>query len=870
MTAMREAADEPGRAVELAERVVHDALAVGADEAAAVAERALGLAYRALLDVDAARQHLTLSIAHADRAGLPARAAEARLSLASELVDSGRPAAALRELGRASASLGDEHPQIHCQLALVYARFGRYDDALEVGTRALAIAQAHGNVSLGALILGNRGLVQAYRGDLAAAERDLTRAFELCSDEDERLNALEKQHNLGWVLTRRGRLPEALALFDEAENGIAELGVPLAVYRLDRAEALLVAGLAIEAATVAAGAVAELAEAGRQAELPEALLLRARAELLAGDGAAAATADAARTLFNRQDRGGWAALSWAVQLQAEARHAPATAELAEEALAVAVALGAYRLTDAEADARLLAGQLWTALGDLAAAQAQLVPLALLRRRRPSSTRARAWHAAMLLAVGHGQATVALRAGRSCLAALDEQRSALGATELHAASSVHGTVVAQAALAVALSRGTASVLEWSERLRTTTLHHPPARPPGDEQLATDLEQLRVVWHLRQQSLLDAEPSPALLRRQLALEESVRRRSRHAGDRPRDEARPPTLSAVRTLLDGRRLVSLFGSGGRLHALIVEAGRSEVLDCGAQEQVELDARHLRSALRRTVMGQPRGEQALLASAAQLDEVLSPALGRDRAVVLVPTPGLASVPWAALPSLADRDVEITPTLALWSRSLAASRATADVAIHDVVVAGPGLPEAESEARMVAGFHASASVLSGADATADRVLASVDGARLAHLACHGTFRAENPLFSSLLLHDGPLTVYDLERLSVGPEHVVLSACDSGRAGDRAGQELLGLAAAFFATGTRTLIASVVPVDDLATRDLMAALHRHWTLDAGLAQGGVTGPVAALRAAQRGTATGGVRTGTAWAFVCLTAGTQRS
>lgn len=853
---MRAAADAPLRAVALADQVLREAVEYGAYEAASVASRALGLAHRKLLDVQSAQRSLMEAIAHAERAGLPHRAAEARLSLAVELIDSGRAPAALRELGRASAALGDEHATIHSQLALVYARFGRYDDALAVGSRALAIAELHGDVSLCALILGNRGLVHAYRGDLGAAETDLQRALELYRSQGERLFVLDTQHNLGWLLTRRGRLPEALALLDEAEAGIAELGVPLAVCRIDRAEALLTAGLASEAASVAASAVLELANTGRQAELPEALLLRARAELLAGhDTSAAATASEARTLFEAQDRHAWAALSSAVHLQAYVRHSPPTRALAQEALTVANRLASSRLAQAEADTRLLVGQLWVALGDLPAARAQLQPLAALRRRHSSATRARAWHATLLLAIGSDQPAAALRAARSCLAALEEQRSALGATDLHAASSVHGTAVAQTALALALSRGHAAVLQWSERLRTTTLHHPPARPPGDEELAKDLERLRVASLLRQQSLLDGDPSPSLLRRQLALEEAVRRRTRHAGDRPGEVERPPTATAVRALLAGRRLVSLFCSGGRVHALVIDGARSQVLDCGPQEQIERDGRHLRLALRRAVLGQPRSEAVLGASAAQLDHMLAPALGAHSGVVVIPTPGLASVPWAALPSLAGRDIEITPTLALWTL-----RATAEHRGHDLVVAGPRLPQAAAEVRDVAALYPSASVLTSDEATAERVLAEMDGARLAHLACHGSFRAENPLFSSLLLHDGPLTVYDLERLTVAPEHVVLSACDSGRAGDSAGQELLGLAAAFFARGTRTLIASVVPVDDQISRALMVALHQHWA-------GGAL-PAHALRAAQQEIAVGGAATGTAWAFVCLTARTE--
>ena len=53
--------------------------------------------------------------------------------------------------------------------------------------------------------------------------------------------------------------------------------------------------------------------------------------------------------------------------------------------------------------------------------------------------------------------------------------------------------------------------------------------------------------------------------------------------------------------------------------------------------------------------------------------------------------------------------------------------------------------------------------ATAANVLAALDDAWLAHIAAHGTFRADNPMFSSLLLDDGPLTVHDFERLGRKP-----------------------------------------------------------------------------------------------------------
>lgn len=54
---------------------------------------------------------------------------------------------------------------------------------------------------------------------------------------------------------------------------------------------------------------------------------------------------------------------------------------------------------------------------------------------------------------------------------------------------------------------------------------------------------------------------------------------------------------------------------------------------------------------------------------------------------------------------------------------------------------------------------------------------------CHALFRADNPLFSALQLADGPLTVYDLERLRAAPRDMILSACDDGVSAVRPGDE---------------------------------------------------------------------------------------
>src|SRR5204863_1255818 len=104
-------------------------------------------------------------------------------------------------------------------------------------------------------------------------------------------------------------------------------------------------------------------------------------------------------------------------------------------------------------------------------------------------------------------------------------------------------------------------------------------------------------------------------------------------------------------------------------------------------------------------------------------------------------------------------------------------------------------------------------------VLSALDGAWLAHIAAHGSFRADNPMFSSILLDDGPLTVHDFERLGRAPYRLILAGCDSGVATPVGADELLGLVSALVPLGAAGIVASIVPVNDAAVVPLMLALH---------------------------------------------------
>jgi CHAT domain-containing protein len=148
--------------------------------------------------------------------------------------------------------------------------------------------------------------------------------------------------------------------------------------------------------------------------------------------------------------------------------------------------------------------------------------------------------------------------------------------------------------------------------------------------------------------------------------------------------------------------------------------------------------------------------------------------------------------------------------------------------------------------------VLTGQDATVAACTDLLARAELVHLACHGSFRRDNPMFSALHLADGPLNVYDLERLDRLPDVVVLSACNVAGATTLQGGSLLGLAAALITLGASNVVAPLTPISDASSVTVMDRLHRQLVAGAD--------PAAALAAA---TMAHDVADPTAGAFIAL-------
>jgi CHAT domain-containing protein len=224
-----------------------------------------------------------------------------------------------------------------------------------------------------------------------------------------------------------------------------------------------------------------------------------------------------------------------------------------------------------------------------------------------------------------------------------------------------------------------------------------------------------------------------------------------------------------------------------------------------------------------------------ARIDEQLG-----DRRVVIVPHRDLHYVPFHALYDgsgfvIERREVCYCPSATVLTHCIERPRRPPRKALL-LGVPDPKAPRVRDEVIALSSLFPESVQFLDEAATVASLKKTAGAADIIHLACHGSFRADNPLFSSLRLADGWLTVRDSYQLSLNCGLVTLSACETGKSAVAPGDELIGLARGFFSAGAPSLLVTLWTVDDEQTARLMQRFYA--SLIAG------SGPGAALRDAQ--------------------------
>ncbi|MGW3171415.1 CHAT domain-containing protein [Streptomyces sp. NPDC001153] len=826
---------------------------------ASVAHQVLGIWQRDFGDLRIALRHLRRARDLAARAESADREADVLATLGVALVHAGRTRQGLTSFERGvSRGSGHTRARVLYRRAYVWWVLGHHREALEDVRRALPVLRQLGDDIWTARALTLRATVHLALGAVDRAVADFTaaeRLWDTTGQEHDKADAVESR---GLAAFRSGDIPAALRLLDEAEERYAKLGTPTYMLSLRRCEVLMAAGLAPEALAEADATTALLDRIGGQStRKAELLLAAARAARSAGDAhTAVARAAVAVRLFAAQRRMWWEQHARLVLIEARVAAGRRSGRLVADAAAVAGKLASFG-SPAAPEASLLAGRIALALGWTADAERHLAVAARSRYGGPPPARVTGWAAQALRARAAGSRRGVLEACRRGLDVLDDHRMTLGASELRAHATAQGAELAALAQEVSLAQGSPRrLLQWSERWRATVLSAPPTRPPADPALLSGLTAYREIAARAEEARMEGRPVPALEREQRRLEREIRSRTHHIrGSAPHEGDR---FDAARLLdrLGEARLVELAVVDGQVHVLLCGQGRVRRFTGGPLAEAVAEAEYVQAGLRR--LAHPGAEARLpLVEAAglRLQELLLggavPHLGPGP-VVVVPPGALHRVPWALLPALRERVLSVSPSAGSWLR---ARETEPPPGGRHVLVRGPGLASGGAEVPELAARHGAATVLEGDDAQVPRVLEHLDGAALAHLAAHGTFRADSPLFSALRMADGPLIVHDFERLTRSPYRIILSSCDTARLASVGADELLGLVTALLPLGTAGVVASSAPVNDAAVVPLMLALHKGLGAGLSLAE--------ALRDARAALPEDPVHQATGWAFAAF-------
>ncbi len=414
------------------------------------------------------------------------------------------------------------------------------------------------------------------------------------------------------------------------------------------------------------------------------------------------------------------------------------------------------------------------------------------------------------------------------------------------------------LLLALERGEAAAgLAYAERAKSRALLDMisyrlqlgvVARSAADQPLVTALERLRVerdrlyrVWESGESGprFGPAASDGAAVSHQIqALEQQMTQTWHTLLVRNADYARDAGLWRVRVepagpyLDDDTLLVEYFVARGHLVVFLVSNRGVDVVHLpGGLDAVQPLQKFLGLNMR-AVAGTPADRRPLLLGQAQTilrrlhDQLVAPfaaQLAPYERLIVVPHGPLHYLPFHALYD-GERYVGERHRLSyLPGASFVRASREAAGGGHGALVAGHSdhgrLPSALAEAQDVAALWQATPVLEER-LTRDRLQAMMGDVDLIHLATHGEFRADNPLFSGLVVEDGWLTTLDIFGLRLHASLVTLSACDTGRHVIAAGDELLGLMRAFLSAGAASLLLTHWPVEDRTTAVFMADFYR--------------------------------------------------
>ncbi|MEU4361425.1 CHAT domain-containing protein [Promicromonospora sp. NPDC023987] len=723
---------------------------------------------------------------------------------------------------------------------LLLQRAGRHADAMAAFDHVLADPTLLPPRDLAVALL-NRGATAIELGRLDAALRDFDACHERAVRADLTGVASLAQQNTGFVRYALGDIPGALqamaaarAVDPERADGVLDIG---------RGAVLYEAGLLEGAERVLSQAISRMVVPGRAQHRADAEYFRARCLLALHRWEEARVGAAfARQYYAGVGRPQRAAVAHVAELEAillpvRRGEVPVPHDARDRA---EQALDAVRAGD-EVDpllgqhpglaARFVAAQWYLLADDVAAARAVLDNLPDGMADAPLTTRIQQQTVRAQIAFASGDRDAGIAAVRLGLGLLADHRVGLGSVESVTAAAAHGVDLQRTDVEAAARTGEPDALfEALERGRATFAGVGGAAAPDDPAVRALVTEARGLV-VRARTLTSPESAGErahLFERSGRLLATARERAWHrtGDDAAAVEERPATVADVRSLLaardDGAVVANFLVFDGVLRCVRLDAHGTRTMDLGPRADVA--ERVLRARADLGVCANDLVPPALRDVARRsltrnldaLDQLLVQPLEVDGSLYVVGRDPLVGVPWTALPSRRGKRTTMRSYVARGRAHARPGEGHRLLAAH-----GPGVTLGASEVRAVGTMWPGATVLTGAAATTAAVREALATHDIVHLATHGRHDADNPLFASIDLADGPLFAHELDGTRLPGSVVILSACEVGGSSQVVGGEVLGLTAVLLRLGARAVVAAVAPLSDAVAARVMPRFHAH-------------------------------------------------
>ena len=750
----------------------------------------------------------------------------------------------------------------------IFHRQDRFEEALAHYERAYQTLSEHGQWEKVAISLHNMAMCLISLNDFPRSLDCYEKARSLSERYGMPLLRDQADYNIAYLYHFRGEYSRAIEMLLATRRACEANGdaYHVALCYMDLSEIYLELTLSEEARQMAREAFLRFEKLGMAYEVAKSLANEAIACGQQGKTVQALERFAkAREMFEKEKNLVW---PWLLDLYQGLLlfHEGQYFDARKLCTAAAVFFDQTTLPDKAALAHLLLGRIALQFGEIATAEteteAAMSKLDLLQAPVFS------YQADLLrgqIAHIRGQRKTALSTYREACKSLEMVRSRLHSEELKISFMKNRLQAYEALVELHLTGGegetsTAEVFSWIEaaksRSMTETIFQSGQNAPLDEQGQSEsvrrIRDLRkeLNWYYHRIELEQLRPEGNAHKRIRGLREKAvfyeNELLRTLRELPAHERENGTLEAPadfslqrlqRSLPVDTTLIEYYSTGDQLIAAVVKKNKTEIVPVSGVSRITHFLQFLRFQISKFRMGvayTERFEQPLLdATQAHLkslyDELLAPLREHldTRHLIFVPHGALHFLPFHALRNedhyLCEAyTISYAPSATVFT--LCQEKAQSDQPISLVM----GIPDERAshilgEVESVAALLPHPELLVGEQATSGKLKAKGAESGLLHIATHGSYRQDNPMFSGIRLGDGYLNLHDLYQMRLPAKLVTLSGCATGMNFVAQGDELLGLQRGLFCAGATSLLLSLWDVHDQSTAKLMHAFYKRYT-----------------------------------------------